>query len=71
MTVRNKRSLVIGRSTFAGSGLHQGHWTGDNHATWGDLALSIPGTVFSFTQVILVFNCAGSVLPQLHTHSVL
>ena len=44
MAVRKKRSLVIGRSTFAGSGSHQGHWTGDNHATWGDLALSIPGT---------------------------
>jgi len=43
MAVRKKRSLVIGRSTFAGSGSHQGHWTGDNHATWGDLALSIPG----------------------------
>ena len=42
--VRKKRSLVIGRSTFPGSGGHQGHWTGDNHASWSDLAMSIPGT---------------------------
>jgi len=42
-TVRKKRSLVIGRSTFPGSGAHQGHWTGDNHASWDDLAKSIPG----------------------------
>eukprot|EP00794_Sanderia_malayensis_P012061 gene12061-13304_t len=42
-TVRKKRSLVIGRSTFSGSGAHQGHWTGDNHASWDDLAKSIPG----------------------------
>eukprot|EP00112_Aurelia_sp_Birch-Aquarium-sp1_P012332 Seg2594.1 transcript_id=Seg2594.1/GoldUCD/mRNA.D3Y31 product="Lysosomal alpha-glucosidase" protein_id=Seg2594.1/GoldUCD/D3Y31 len=41
--VRKKRSLVIGRSTFPGSGGHQGHWTGDNHASWSDLAMSIPG----------------------------
>ncbi|XP_065063012.1 lysosomal alpha-glucosidase-like [Rhopilema esculentum] len=43
MSVRKKRSLVIGRSTFPGSGSHQGHWTGDNHANWDDLYKSIPG----------------------------
>ena len=53
MAVRKKRSLVIGRSTFAGSGSHQGHWTGDNHATWGDLALSIPGTPPSCLQACI------------------
>ncbi len=42
-TVRKKRSLVIGRSTYPGSGAHQGHWTGDNHANWDDLAKSIAG----------------------------
>lgn len=48
MAVRKKRSLVIGRSTYPGSGSHQGHWTGDNHANWDDLALSISGTVHDF-----------------------
>ena len=63
MSVRNKRSLVIGRSTYAGSGAHQGHWTGDNHANWGDLALSIPGIIFLYIQVfyllIVAYNKNG------------
>ena len=46
-----KRSLVISRSTFSGSGHHAGHWLGDNHATWDDLYLSIAG--------ILNFNIFG------------
>ncbi|EFA85346.1 hypothetical protein PPL_02349 [Heterostelium album PN500] len=45
------RSLVIGRSTFAGSGAHQGHWLGDNDSTYTDMYYSIPG--------ILVMNMFG------------
>ncbi|GAM28047.1 hypothetical protein SAMD00019534_112230 [Acytostelium subglobosum LB1] len=38
-----KRTLVIGRSTFPGSGKHQGHWLGDNDSTYEDMYYSIPG----------------------------
>ena len=40
-TVRNKRSFVLTRSSFAGSGKFTAHWTGDNHATFVDLHSSI------------------------------
>lgn len=46
-----KRQLVISRSTFPNSGVHGGHWLGDNTASWDDLALSIPGS--------LTFNIFG------------
>lgn len=43
--IRGERSLVISRSTFAGSGAHHGHWLGDNDATWNDLYYSLPGVL--------------------------
>ncbi|XP_076075662.1 lysosomal alpha-glucosidase-like [Mytilus galloprovincialis] len=41
-TVRNKRPFIISRSTYAGQGYYGGHWSGDNFATYHDMAMSIP-----------------------------
>ncbi|XP_076463033.1 putative maltase-glucoamylase 2 [Babylonia areolata] len=42
-----ERSVVITRSTFAGSGKHAGHWLGDNTSIWPHLRESIIG-MFDF-----------------------
>ncbi|XP_075268397.1 maltase-glucoamylase isoform X1 [Opisthocomus hoazin] len=38
-----KRSFLLSRSTFAGSGKYAGHWLGDNTATWDHIKWAIPG----------------------------
>jgi len=36
------KPFLIGRSTFIGSGVLEGHWTGDNYSNWEYLYWSIP-----------------------------
>ena len=49
--VLGKRSVVITRSTFPGSGAYAGRWLGDNNADWYNLRYSIIG--------VLEFNMFG------------
>lgn len=44
-TTLQKRTLVISRSSFSGSGSHGGHWLGDNDSTWAAMAASIAGII--------------------------
>ncbi|XP_035210738.1 lysosomal alpha-glucosidase-like isoform X2 [Stegodyphus dumicola] len=49
--VRGKRPFIISRATFAGQGVHSGHWSGDISSTWEDMRYTIPS--------LLNFNLYG------------
>lgn len=55
--VTGKRSLVLPRSTFVGSGQWSGHWLGDNEANWHEMKRSLIGMV-EFNWFGIPFNGA-------------
>ncbi|GIY07361.1 lysosomal alpha-glucosidase [Caerostris extrusa] len=49
--IRKKRPFIISRATFAGQGVHSGHWSGDITSDWDDMRYTIPA--------MLLFNMYG------------
>ena len=74
-----KRSMVLSRSTFSGSGKYTGHWLGDNFARWSNMGDSIIGIITQlnmnyvqptadamiFENICLVFKSSRSSNPLL------
>ncbi|CAF3879344.1 unnamed protein product [Rotaria magnacalcarata] len=56
-SITGKRSLVLPRSTFVGSGQWSGHWLGDNDAEWHEMKRSLVGMV-EFNWFGIPFNGA-------------
>ncbi|KAG8183257.1 hypothetical protein JTE90_006453 [Oedothorax gibbosus] len=50
-SVRKKRPFIISRASFAGQGVHSGHWSGDLTSDWEDMRYTIP--------FMLAFNMYG------------
>jgi len=44
-TLKDKRTFLLSRSTFAGSGKYVQHWLGDNHRNWENMKWSIAGVM--------------------------
>jgi len=43
--LKDKRTFLLSRSTFAGSGQYVQHWLGDNHRNWDNMKYSIAGVM--------------------------